>query len=42
MILRAAIIDGEVVGGAGAIVLVNTAGEPAKIRFSLEIVSVAT
>ena len=42
MILRAAIIDGEVVSGADAVVSVNTASEPAKIRFSLEIVCVAT
>ena len=42
MIFWTAIIDGEVIGGANAVVLVNTAGEPAKIRFSFEIVCVAT
>ena len=42
MIFWTAIIDGEVIGAADAVVLVNTAGEPAKICFSLEIVCVAT
>ena len=37
MILRAAIIDGEVVGGACAVVFIEPASKPTKVCFSFEI-----